>query len=214
MLQTRRHFLTQVAATAIAIPFPVVAKSNAAMLEPTPNEIVGPFYPINKPDDSDFDMAHVSGKAGHAHGRIIEVSGRILDLRGRAAPDTRVEIWQANAAGRYQHPSDTNTAPLAPQFQGYAALKTDAEGRYRITTIKPGPYPGGRRGMRAPHIHFDITGRIDRLVTQMYFPDDPFNANDALLQANIRPAMVIAKPEKISASGVDRFQWDIILRTG
>ncbi|HEY0596261.1 hypothetical protein [Sphingopyxis sp.] len=94
----------------------------------------------------------------------------MMDVAGRPVPHARLEIWQANAAGRYAHPSDDNTAPLDPDFQGYASLRADAAGEYRIVTVKPGAYPGGRRGMRAPHIHFDLSGRIDRLVAQCIFP--------------------------------------------
>ncbi len=156
----------------------------------------------------------VAGRTGRAAGQIIEVSGRVIDLAGRPVPAARLEIWQANAAGRYAHPSDDNPAPLDPNFQGYARLGTDTAGEYRIVTIKPGAYPGGRRGIRTPHIHFDLSGRVDRLVAQMYFPGEPLNEADALLNTNIRPAMVIATAAGITASGIPRYRWDMILRSG
>lgn len=212
MLLSRRQLLGHFAGAVAAAPG--LAQPLREPREPTPNEIVGPFYPIAKPVDSDADLTMVAGRAGRASGPAIEVSGRILDLAGRPVPHARLEIWQANAAGRYAHPSDDNTAPLDPNFQGYALLETDAAGDYRIVTVKPGAYPGGRRGMRTPHIHFDLSGRVDRLVAQMYFPDEPLNATDALLRANIRPAMVIAAAAGVTATGIPRFRWDVILRTG
>lgn len=212
LLQSRRQILGQLAGAAVAAP--VFARSAQARLEPTPNEIVGPFYPLTKPADTDADLTMIAGRTRRAAGRVIALSGRVMDLAGRPVPRARLEIWQANAAGRYAHPSDDNPAPLDPDFQGYASLATDANGEYRITTIKPAPYPGGRRGMRAPHIHFDLAGRTDRLVAQMYFPDEPLNATDALLSANIRPATVIATAAGPDASGVLRYRWDVVLRTG
>lgn len=137
-----------------------------------------------------------------------------MNLAGRPVPGADLEIWQANAADRYAHPSDDNSAPPDPNFQGYARLVTDAAGEYRIITVRPGPYPGGRRGMRTPHIHFDLSGRFDRLVAQMYFPGEPHNAADALLSANIRPAMVIATAAGVAASGIPRYRWDMIVRNG
>lgn len=212
MFLSRRQILGHFAGAAIAAP--AFARSTGERLEPTPQEIVGPFYPIAKPIDSDADLTMVAGRTGRAVGQIIEVSGRVIDLAGRPVPNARLEIWQANAAGRYAHPSDDNPAPIDPNFQGYARLDTDAAGEYRIVTVKPGPYPGGRRGMRTPHIHFDLSGRIDRLVAQMYFPEEPLNVTDALLSTNIRPAMVIAAPAGVTASGIPRYRWDMIVRSG
>lgn len=212
MLQSRRQILGQLAGTAVALP--AFAQSASDRREPTPNEITGPFYPLTKPADTDADLTMVAGRAGRAAGQIIELSGRIMDLAGRPVAGARLEIWQANAAGRYAHPSDDNNAPLDPNFQGYALLTTDAAGGYRIVTVKPGAYPGGRRGLRTPHIHFDLSGRVDRLVAQMYFPDEPLNATDALLRANIRPATVIATALDSGAAGIPRYRWDVVLRTG
>lgn len=212
MLQSRRQILGQLAGATVAVP--ALARPAQRRLEPTPNEIVGPFYPLAKPADTDIDLTMVTGRTARAAGQIIEISGRVTSLTGRPVPGARLEIWQANAAGRYAHPSDDNPAPLDPNFQGYASLATDANGEYRIITVKPAGYPGGRRGMRTPHIHFDMTGRTDRLVAQMYFPDEPLNVTDALLRANIRPAMVIAAAMGASASGILRYRWDVVLRTG
>lgn len=212
MLQSRRQILGQLAGAAMAVP--AFAQSARAVREPTPNEITGPFYPLTKPADTDIDLTSIAGREGRPAGRIIEVSGRVLDVSGRPVSKARLEIWQANAAGRYAHPSDDNPAPIDPNFQGYALLTTDADGEYRIVTVKPGAYPGGRRGMRAPHIHFDLSGRADRLVAQMYFPDEPLNATDSLLLANIRPSMVVAMATGTDVSGIPRYRWDVVLRTG
>jgi protocatechuate 3,4-dioxygenase beta subunit len=212
MFLSRRQLLGHLAGAAVVAPG--YARSVGERLEPTPQEIVGPFYPIAQPADSDADLTLVAGRTGRAAGQIIEVSGRVIDLAGRPVPNARLEIWQANAAGRYAHPSDDNSAPLDPNFQGYTRLSTDTDGEYRIVTVKPGAYPGGRRGMRTPHIHFDLSGRVDRLVAQMYFPDEPLNAADALLSANIRPAMVIAAAAGVTASGISRYRWDMVVRSG
>lgn len=212
MLLSRRQTLGQLAGAAAVVP--ALAWPAQKRLEATPNEIVGPFYPLAKPADTDADLTMIAGRTGRAIGQVIEVSGRIMDLAGRPVPGARLEIWHANAVGRYAHPGDDNPAPLDPNFQGYASLIADTNGEYRIITVKPAGYPGGRRGMRAPHIHFDVAGRFDRLVVQMYFPDEPLNATDALLRANIRPAMVVASAAAGGASGILRYRWDMVLRTG
>jgi protocatechuate 3,4-dioxygenase beta subunit len=131
-----------------------------------------------------------------------------------------VEIWQTNSHGRYAHQSDPNTAaPLDENFQGFAVQFTDHEGLYTFKTIKPGPYPS-REGtwMRAPHIHFDIRGRVDRKVTQMFFPNEPLNAQDRLLQTvrGERNALLASVERAGSSGGHDELiaKWDIILASG
>lgn len=140
---------------------------------------MGPFYPLTKPAEQDNDLTRVRGHKHRARGEVAEVSGRILNIGGDPVPGALIEIWQANAAGRYFHPSDKNTAFLDPGFQGYANLRADRAGAYRYVTIKQGAYPGPG-GMRTPHIHLDVDGRVDRLVTQMFFPGEPLNANDVV----------------------------------
>ena len=120
--------------------------------------------------------------------------GRVFNLKGGPVRNAKVEIWQANAHGRYTHPSDTNPAPLDPNFEGSVVLTTDQEGRYRFKTIRPAGYPAGPNRMRPAHIHFQISGRQDRLVTQMYFEGDPYNDTDRfLLTALEQKEMLIAK---------------------
>ena len=154
----------------------------AQSLKRTPGEIVGPFYPVLKPLDQDADLTMIAGKTGRAQGQVIHLTGRVLNVDGEPVKGARVEIWQANSRGRYTHPSDTTPAPLDPNFEGFSVQFTDAEGRYRFKTIKPGAYPATTTWMRPPHIHFEVTGRTNRLTTQMYFPGEPLNEKDILLQ--------------------------------
>lgn len=120
-------------------------------------------------------------------GERIIVSGRVLDENGRAVPHTLVEIWQANAAGRYLHARDHHDAPLDPNFTGAGRALTDADGRYRFVTIKPGSYPwrNHENAWRPAHIHFSLFGPalVTRLVTQMYFPGDPLCEYDPIFQS-------------------------------
>ena len=187
-------------------------------LRRTPTQVLGPFYPVVKPRDQDADLTLIAGRPGRAAGQNVEVMGRITNREGKPVGGARVEIWQANTHGRYTHPSDRNPAPLDPNFEGFAVLATDAEGRYRFKTIKPGAYPEDSGGMRAPHIHFEVFGRTNRLVTQMYFAGEPLNDTDRFLAtaaANkerlIVPFRQSSAPE---ASGLLVGVWDIVLDQG
>jgi len=135
-----------------------------------------------RPGDSNLAV-DPNGRA--ALGQLIRVSGRIMDEAGRLVAGAIVELWQANAAGRYRNPLDTRDAPLDPNFLGNGRTATDAEGRYEFFTIKPGAYPvpNSGRWWRPPHIHISVFGpsSISRLVTQMYFPGEPLNAHDRLI---------------------------------
>jgi protocatechuate 3,4-dioxygenase, beta subunit len=192
-----------------------------AALEPTPQQTMGPFYPKIRPLDEDMDLTLLKGRTGRAKGRIVHLTGRVLDAKGEPVAGAQVEIWQANAAGRYDHPSDTNPAPLDPGFQGFGTQLTDALGRYRFKTIRPGAYPmnaGNPDNVRPPHIHFAIEGRRDRLVTQMYFPGDPLNTRDRIfmdLGARQRAAIgrIVTPPNPAEADAL-HVAWDIVLRTG
>ena len=152
-------------------------------LAPTPRSTEGPFYPRNLPADSDADLTRVAGRAGRAMGTPLEVSGRVLDRSGKPRSGARVEIWQCDASGRYHHVGE-NDASLDPDFQGFGAVATDADGRYRFRTIKPVPYPG-----RTPHIHFTVVeGGKRRLTSQMYIEGEPGNARDGLYRSLGRDA--------------------------
>lgn len=146
----------------------------------TPEVMLGPFYPMLKPLDTDADLTFIKGHKKRAAGEIVHVAGCVLNQNGQPVSGAEIEIWQANAKGRYAHPSDTNTTPLDENFQGFAVLKTDSLGRYRFKTIKPGPYPVSPTELRTPHIHFDIKGKQNRLTSQMFFPGEELNAKDLL----------------------------------
>jgi protocatechuate 3,4-dioxygenase beta subunit len=157
-----------------------------AALRKTPEQILGPFYPVMRAADESGDLTRVPGRDGRASGQVINVMGRVLNMQGEPVPAAKLEVWQANGAGRYRHPADKNPAPLDPNFEGFATVKTDAEGRYKLKTIKPGAYPinpGVSSAIRPPHIHFRMTGRTDQLVTQMYFDGEALNENDPLLNS-------------------------------
>ena len=186
----------------------------------TPSLVLGPFYPQMKPFDQDADLTVVKGRKGVAEGTVIHVAGRVMNADGKPISQAKIEIWQANARGRYAHPSDPNPAALDADFQGYCAIRTDQLGRYRFKTIMPGPYPGMRSGMRTPHIHFDIQAKSDRLVTQMFFPGEKLNETDSILN-NVRSesarAALVAKVLE-PAPDIPRnqmlFGWDIVMLNG
>ena len=152
----------------------------------TPDQILGPFYPAMKKADLSGDLTQVAGRSGRAEGQILNVMGRVLNIEGEPVRGARLEVWQANTYGRYTHPADRNPAPLDPNFEGFAVLKTDAEGHFKFKTVKPGAYPVGPFApgvVRPPHIHFRLLGREDELVTQMYFEGEPLNEKDRWLQS-------------------------------
>ena len=148
---------------------------------------LGPERILGELDD-DLTRQH----AGEPLGERIIVSGRVFDTEGKPLRSTLVEIWQANAAGRYTHKWDQWPAALDPNFSGAGRCATDEEGRYRFTTIKPGPYPWGNHhnAWRPAHIHFSLMGRAftQRLVTQMYFPGDPLFLFDPIFNSVRDPA--------------------------
>ena len=164
------------------VVFPSELAVAEAALQRTPDQILGPFYPLSElPQTS--DLTRVSGRSGRAEGQVLNVIGRGLNLAGEPVRNAKVEVWQANAYGRYTHPSDPNPAPLDPNFEGSAVLTTDSEGQYRFKTIKPVAYPAGPNRMRPAHIHFQVSGRQEKIVTQMYFEDDPYNKTDPFLNS-------------------------------
>jgi protocatechuate 3,4-dioxygenase beta subunit len=183
--------MSAVVAGAAAVSIPV-APAAAADLPRTPGQILGPFYPLKELPRT-ADLTRVPGRSGRAAGQVLNVMGRVLNVAGEPVRDAVVEVWQANSYGRYTHPSDTNPAPLDPNFDGSAVLKTDSEGRYRFKTIKPAAYPAGPTLIRPAHIHFQVSGRQDRLVTQMYFEHDPHNEKDPFLNSAGRKDLLLAK---------------------
>ncbi len=162
----RRSLIAGAAGMAISTPL------QAAVL--TPRQTAGPFYPEAIPGDSDMDLTLFEG--GKAQGEVIEVSGAVFSQKGSPLSGTIVELWQANAFGRYHHSGDDNPEPKDPHFQGFGAVTADKQGAYRFRTVLPGLYPG-----RTRHLHFRLVrdGRT-ALVTQMYFPGEKDNDRDGL----------------------------------
>jgi protocatechuate 3,4-dioxygenase beta subunit len=153
-----------------------------------PTERHGPAFPDARVGPREPDLTRNACRTGgEPVGERINVSGRLLGRDGRPIAGQLVEVWQANAAGRYAHDVDRHPAPLDPNFQGAGRTLTDRDGRYRFTTIKPGAYPwkNHHNAWRPAHIHFSVFGRAftERLVTQMYFPGDPLLAHDPIFGA-------------------------------
>lgn len=185
----------------------------------TLSEITGPGAGWEGSRAGAADITHCNG--GEALGERIVVAGRVLDEDGRSVAHTLVEIWQANAAGRYDHASDRHDAPLDPHFSGVGRILTGADGAYRLTTVKPGAYPWRNHynAWRPQHIHFSLFGPAfaTRLITQMYFPGDPLLALDPIFNsvpdAKARERLIAAfainltVPER--ALG---YRFDIVLR--
>jgi protocatechuate 3,4-dioxygenase alpha subunit len=147
-------------------------------LRATTSQTVGPFFSIGctRMNQADLAAPGVSGE------RVI-IEGRLLDGDGVGIPDGLIEVWQANAHGKYNHPEDDQDKLLEPSFKGFGRIPTDDNGSFRFTTIRPGAVPGTGGKMQAPHIAVSVfmRGLLRRLVTRIYFPDEPANANDSVL---------------------------------
>ena len=171
------------------------------------SEITGPAFGHNDLGPLDHDLIKNFDHGGDPVGERIILHGRVLDENARPVPKTLVEIWQANHVGRYDHANDQNPAPLDPNFQGVARLVTGTRGEWRIRTIKPQFYDTPL-GVRTPHIHFDVTGTAQKLVTQMYFPEETeANAKDFLYKdlGQGAPGLVAQRPAPAT------YRWDIVL---
>ncbi len=185
----------------------------------TLSEVTGPTFGAESVSPAMHDLTHQH--KGEPLGERIVVSGRVLDENGRSLPNTLVEIWQANAAGRYQHEWDQHNAPLDPNFTGCGQVVTDAEGCYRFVTIRPGEYPWRNHvnAWRPAHIHFSLFGPAfsTRLVTQMYFPGDALLPFDPIFNctadeaARNRLISIFDWETTIPATALG-YRFDIILR--
>jgi protocatechuate 3,4-dioxygenase beta subunit len=185
------------------------------------HSLTGPVFGESVLTDLDNDLTRQY--SGEPLGERIVVSGRVVDEDGRPLRNTLVEVWQANAAGRYHHQVDQHPAPLDPNFAGAGRCLTDDDGNYRFITIKPGAYPWGNHenAWRPAHIHFSVFGRAftQRLVTQMYFPGDPLFAFDPIFHSVRDP-----KSRELMISSFDlentvpdwalAFRWDVVLGRG
>ncbi len=184
------------------------------------SEMRGPIYGHESVGPLDADLTRNGRKNGEPLGERIVVTGRVVDEDGRPVRNTLVEVWQANAAGRYVHKADRHDAPLDPNFLGGGRCVTDDEGRYRFLTVKPGAYPWGNHhnAWRPNHIHFSLFGPsiASRLLTQMYFPGDPLLDLDPIFQATPEAA----RARLVSAFSLDAtepgfalgYVFDIVLR--
>jgi len=196
------------------------APSRAPLRIPhTVTEVTGPALGERDFDSLDADLTRQHG--GEPLGERIIVHGLVVDGNERPIPYTLVEVWQANAAGRYAHDRDRHPAPLDPNFSGAGRCLTDAEGRYRFVTIKPGAYPwqNHHNAWRPAHIHFSLFGRafVQRLVTQMYFPGDPLFGQDPIFNSVRDP---VARHRMVADFDLDAtepewalgYRFDIVLR--
>lgn len=200
---SRRAFAGSAIAT-LAVGGRALAAATPPLTAESP---IGPFYPVQHLAEADADLTRIKGHARRALGEVIEVTGRVLDRMGNPVRGAVLELWQANAAGRYAHPDDISTMPLDPDFQGYASIRTGADGSWQLRTIKPGSYdsPIGRR---SPHIHFDAKGQRGRTILQMYFPEDaPANASDALYK-DLGTDAFTSVAQRLEAG---KYRWDIVL---
>ena len=187
----------------------------------TLSELTGPGPALGAVVPEDADLTRNAGTGGEAIGQRIIVTGRVLEQDGTPVPNTLLEIWQANASGRYLHKRDQWPGPLDPNFLGMGRCLTDEQGVYRFLTVRPGAYPWTNHpnAWRPAHIHFSLFGpaTVSRLVTQMYFPDDPLHALDPIMNSapteRARASMVSAYDHAVTepewALG---YRWDIILR--
>jgi len=207
-LSRRRVMQGGLGAMALVVSAPLAAAGL------TPSQTAGPFFPGKDQADKDLDLTRVEGRSESARGEVIEISGQVLDESGAPVAGARVDVWQANSAGRYDHEADPNPAALDPNFQGWARLTTDAQGRYRIRTIKPGDYPVREGWSRPPHVHFKVARRGFReITTQMYFAGHALNEVDLLwkeLSPDDRARVTVAFAADDAAAPAGRF--DLVMK--
>ncbi|HEY3246771.1 MAG TPA: protocatechuate 3,4-dioxygenase subunit beta [bacterium] len=200
-----------------------IKRSPRQALIPIPrtiSETTGPGPALSEVSGEDSDLTTNMGTGQPAVGERIIVTGQILDEHGTPVPRTIVEIWQANAAGRYRHRIDQHHAPLDPNFLGFGKCLTDDHGVYRFTTIRPGayPWPNHPNAWRPAHIHFSLFGdsSVSRLVTQMYFPGDPLHALDPIFNSvpeAARPRLIAQYDHNVTVEAwALGYRFDIVLR--
>ncbi|MDM4768534.1 protocatechuate 3,4-dioxygenase subunit beta [Pelomonas sp. SE-A7] len=190
-------------------------------LEPTASETRGPRLRREDLGALDHDLILNSARGGLPIGERLLIHGVVLDEQGRPQPNVLIEVWQANAGGRYRHPRDQYLAPLDPHFGGCGRTLTDEQGHYRFLTIRPGayPWPNHRAEWRPAHIHFSLAGEAwcQRLVTQMYFEGDPLIQRCPIVHSiaseeQIRGLVARYDPAADQAMDLRAYRWDIILR--
>jgi protocatechuate 3,4-dioxygenase beta subunit len=185
------------------------------------SEVTGPLFNHNELGPLDNDLIRNFAKTGDPIGERIIVHGRVLDESGRPVPNTLVEVWQANAGGRYRHVNDTYVAPIDPNFGGCGRALTDKDGCYYFRTVRPGPYPfrNNVNSWRPAHIHYSIfgSGFAQRLITQMYFEGDPLIPHDPIANTipDKRAIEQLIAPLDLNASvplDTLAYRFDIVLR--
>jgi len=177
-------------------------------LQATTSQTVGPFFKIG------FDWLNRDNLVGEGvSGERVTIQGRIFDGDGVPVPDAILEIWQANAHGKYDHPEDTQDKPLEPGFKGYGRVPVTAQGVFRLATIKPGPVPGPNGKEQAPHLVISVfmRGVLRRLVTRIYFPDEPRNAADFILNL-VEPSRRSTLIAKKTAGAPGTLEWNVVLQ--
>ena len=177
-------------------------------LQATTWQTVGPYFEIG------LKWLYVNNLAAEGvSGEKVEISGRVVDGDGQPIPDAMLEVWQANAHGRYAHPEDEQDKTIEPNFQGFGRIPTDENGKFYFTTIKPGRVPGPDGKLQAPHIVVSVfmRGLLRRLITRIYFPNDPANQEDFalnLVEASRRATLIARK----TAAGESDLEWNAIMQ--
>jgi protocatechuate 3,4-dioxygenase, alpha subunit len=177
-------------------------------LQATTSQTVGPYFSIGLTRLKKVDLAGPG-----VSGERITIEGRVLDGDRKPVPDAVIEIWQANSHGKYAHPEDDQKKPLEPGFQGFGRIPVDENGKFSFTTIKPGAVPGPNGNPQAPHIAVSVfmRGLLRRLVTRIYFPDEPANAGEFVLNL-VEPERRATLIAKKSANQTGRLEWNVILQ--
>jgi protocatechuate 3,4-dioxygenase alpha subunit len=177
-------------------------------LRATTSQTVGPFFSIGM---ERLNRAELAGPG--VAGERVTIEGRVLDADGVGVPDSIIELWQANSYGKYEHPDDQQDKPVEAAFQGYGRIPTDEDGKFRFTTIKPGAVPGPDGKLQAPHIAVSVfmRGLLRRLVTRIYFPDEPGNAGDfalSLVEPGRRGTLIAWRTPGVEGL----LKWDVIMQ--
>jgi len=177
-------------------------------LQASTSQTVGPYFHIG------LSRLYVNDLASPGvSGQRVEIEGRLLDADGQGVPDGMIEIWQANAHGKYAHPEDQQDKPVEPGFQGYGRTPTAEDGSFHFKTIKPGRVPGPDGKLQAPHIDVSVftRGLLRRLVTRIYFPDDEANSGDSVLNL-VDPSRRHTLIAKKSAERDGVIEWNVVLQ--
>lgn len=177
-------------------------------LQATTSQTVGPFFSIGLTRLKKVDLAGPG-----VSGERITIAGRVLDGDRKPVSDAMIEIWQANSHGKYAHPEDDQKKPLEPGFQGFGRIPVDENGKFSFTTIKPGAVPGPNGKLQAPHIAVSVfmRGLLRRLMTRIYFPDEPANAGEFVLNL-VEPERRATLIAKKSVKQIGTLEWNVILQ--